>query len=336
MIGYYVHHHGSGHLHRARALVARLDARGVRTELLSGLPAPAGLEDRWTRLAPDETPDPRDATAHGVLHWAPLHHRGLRERYRTVSTWIADSRPDLLVCDVSQEMTLLARLHGVPVVSVVQPGRRDDTAHDLGLRVSERLVGFWPPRARGMLAGLAPELGRRVVAVGGMSRYAPEQDVARRTPRHALVMEGAGGAAWTPAELAALEAGAAGWTFERIAPGTGWSTDPWPLLRSASVVVTHAGQNAVAEVAAARVPALVVAADRPFDEQRHTVAELARGGWPCVATTRLGLVDPQTVLDRVQALDGRGWAGWCDGDAGSRFADVVTEVLAATGPQARS
>lgn len=336
MIGYYVHHHGSGHLHRARALVRRLGARGIRTELLSSLPAPPGLEDRWTRLAPDEAPAPLDPTAHGTLHWAPLHHPGLRERYRTISGWIADSRPDLLVSDVSQEVSLLARLHGVPVVSVVQPGRRDDAAHDLGLRVAERLVGFWPPEANGVLAGLAPDLRHRVVAVGGMSRYPPEVAPAVRRPRHALVMEGSGGAAWTPAELDALEAGAPGWSLQRIAPGGAWTSDPWPLLRSVAVVLTHAGQNAVAEVAAARVPALVVPAQRPFDEQHHMVAELARGGWPCLTADRLDDIDPGTVLDQVQALDGERWAGWCDGAAASRFADVVVDALAATGPAVAS
>ncbi len=336
MIGYYVHHHGLGHLHRAQALVRQLDARSVRTELLSSLPAPAGLEDRWTRLVPDEVDAPVDPTARGALHWAPLHHQGLRERYRTISGWIADSRPDLLVSDVSQEVSLLARLHGVPVVSVVQPGRRDDDAHRLGLRVSERLVGFWPPEANGVLEGLAPELRHRLVAVGAMSRYLPEAAPSRRRPRHALVMEGSGGAAWTPGELDALQAGARGWSVQRIAPGGAWARDPWPLLRSAAVVVTHAGQNAVAEVAAARVPALVVPADRPFDEQHHTVAELARGGWPCLTTDRLGSVDPGTVLDQVQVLDGERWAGWCDGGAASRFADVVTDVLVRTAPAVAS
>ncbi len=42
-------------------------------------------------------------------------------------------------------------------------------------------------------------------------------------------------------------------------------------------MVAHAGQNAVAELAAARAPAVVVADERPFDEQRHTVRALRRG-----------------------------------------------------------
>lgn len=39
MIGYYVHHHGSGHLHRARSLAAVL---GRPVTGLSTLPRPAG------------------------------------------------------------------------------------------------------------------------------------------------------------------------------------------------------------------------------------------------------------------------------------------------------
>lgn len=40
----------------------------------------------------------------------------------------------------------------------------------------------------------------------------------------------------------------------------------------------HGGQNALAEVAAARRPAVVVATQRPFNEQEHTRAALGIGG----------------------------------------------------------
>ncbi|MFC8762138.1 MULTISPECIES: glycosyltransferase [Streptomyces] len=49
------------------------------------------------------------------------------------------------------------------------------------------------------------------------------------------------------------------------------------------MVVTHAGQNAVAECAAARVPAVVVPQSRPHGEQHATAHALAEGG---LATVR--------------------------------------------------
>ena len=71
------------------------------------------------------------------------------------------------------------------------------------------------------------------------------------------------------------------------APSTRWVEDPWPLLCAADVIVTHAGQNAIADVAAARRPAVVIAQPRPHDEQLSTAqalhaAQLAvvHRGWP--------------------------------------------------------
>ena len=40
-----------------------------------------------------------------------------------LSAWIAESRPRVIVVDVSVEVALLARLFGIPVVSVALPGR---------------------------------------------------------------------------------------------------------------------------------------------------------------------------------------------------------------------
>ena len=60
--------------------------------------------------------------------------------------------------------------------------------------------------------------------------------------------------------------------------GSHWVDDVWSRLCKADVVVSHAGQNAVAEIAAARRPAVLVAERRPHDEQIHTARALAAAG----------------------------------------------------------
>ncbi|WP_299055934.1 glycosyltransferase [uncultured Nocardioides sp.] len=335
MIGYYVHHHGQGHLHRARVLAEEL-ATGPEPEAVTVLTSLTRPDDEtlpWLGLPYDADPAtaarPDDPTARGTLHWAPLGHAGLRQRMAALSAWLEHARPRLVVSDVSQEVTMLCRLHGVPVVSVVLPGRRSDPAHLLGLRASSALVGFWPPAATHPLPGVPADVADRVVALGGLSRFAP---VPGRPPaataRRVVVLGGRGGDAWTTAQVEALRAALlpTGREVVVLGPGRTWVEDPWPLLVGADVVLTHGGQNAVAEVAAARVPAVVVPAERPFEEQAVSARALDGGEWPAVMLDSLDHPDWPGLLDHVAALDGRRWAEWCDGDAAARFAAVVGDL----------
>ena len=105
-----------------------------------------------------------------------------------------------------------------------------------------------------------------------------------------------------------------------------WVDDPSPFLLGADVVVTQAGESALADVAAHRRPAVVVPSDRPHGEQEATAALLARGDWPAVVVPRFPSTGWAELLDRAAALDGRAWSSWCDGRAAERFADIVADV----------
>ena len=319
-IGYYVHHVGRGHLHRATALAAHLAATGGPSVTgLSSHPRPDDWPGEWVELARDDQGETAFPTARGRLHWAPLHHDGLRARTAAVSAWIAEARPSALVVDVSVEMVLLARLHGVPVVSVVLPGRRDDAPHLLGFEVADALVGFWPPDAHDMLKGVPYELKDRLHCVGALSRFPVVTPTDSGTSqRRAVLMLGQGGHTEVPAPTGA-------WTWTTIgASSDDWVEDPSALLREADVVVTHAGQNALAETAAARRPAVVVAQQRPHEEQATTADTLREGGWPVVVLDDWPTDDD--ALEKAATLDGRDWAGWCDGHAVERYAAVVLDV----------
>lgn len=325
-IGYYVHHVGRGHLHRATALASHLAASGGPAVTgLSSLPRPRNWPGDWVELARDDVGETPSPTARGRLHWAPLHHEGLRSRTAEVSAWIEAERPRAVVVDVSVEMILLVRLHGVPVVSVVQPGRRDDAAHLLGLEAADALVAFWPAEAQGMLLGVPPETQERLQCVGALSRFAVHDPPARPSSRasgqgskRAVLLLGSGG----HAEVTVPE-GAWDWTVLGGNHDT-WVEDPSRLLRDADVVVTHAGQNALAEAAAARRPVVVVPQDRPHEEQTTTAAVLRDGGWPVVVLD--GWPQDDAPLDRAVTLDGARWADWCDGLAVERYAAVVRDV----------
>lgn len=328
MIGYYVHHHGSGHLHRARAVA---DAWGAEITGLSTLPRPTGWPGEWVQLADDapvgDAPadEDRDVAARDHLHWAPLGHPGLSSRMAHLASWLDAARPGLLVSDHSVEVTLLARLHGVRVVGVVLPGLRSDPAHLLGYGVCDALVAMWPDGAR-MRTGLPPELRSRLRCLGGMSRFAPVTHPEERDPvPRVAVLWGRGGDGPPLREIATAREQTHGWTWT-VLGGEDWVDDPFTVLRSADVVLTHGGQNAVAETAAARRPAIVVPQARPFDEQSQMGHALTDEGWPAVVCPSLPSRGWPELLERVRALDGQRWGPWCDGRAAERFAQVLREV----------
>ncbi|MCM3439167.1 hypothetical protein M3620_10580, partial [Rothia dentocariosa] len=114
VIGYYVHHQGSGHAHRALSIARACE---VPVTGLSTAPPPSGWPGRWVTLADDAAPGPlEDQDAGGRLHYVPVGNAGLRSRMSAISTWIEQEQPALMMVDVSVEVAALSRLHGVPVV----------------------------------------------------------------------------------------------------------------------------------------------------------------------------------------------------------------------------
>lgn len=336
MIGYYVHHHGTGHLHRAITIAAATDAVVVG---ISSLSRPSDWTGPWMVLPrDDEGLAPVDASAHDRLHWVPELDAGLTARMADISSWIADIEPELMIVDVSVEVSLLARLHGIPVVTMVLPGDRGDSAHDLVHSVARRIIAVWPEIASGLAMGLGPHVDR-LSCVGALSRF-DGREVPPPCPtnadRRVLVLSGTGDAERDYWNISAAREQTPGWTWQVLAPGNDWVDDPWEALCAADVVITHAGQNAIAEVAAARRPAIVVPQPRPFREQETLAAVLATDGrFPVMVCSSLPSIGWADLLEQTARLDGSLWSAWNDGQGAKRVAEIIHEELARS-PAART
>jgi UDP-N-acetylglucosamine--N-acetylmuramyl-(pentapeptide) pyrophosphoryl-undecaprenol N-acetylglucosamine transferase len=325
VIGYYIHHHGHGHLARAGNVAAAAHEPVVA---LSSLAEPAAGHPfaRWITLTPDAAIDqPADSQAGGALHWAPLNSDGYRLRMRQLSDWVTAARPRLVVVDASVEVTALLRLLAVPVVVVAGAGHRDDDAHRLAYRMAARIIVPWP-RAILQPGYLAP-FGDVVTYVGAFSRYDHRPVSPPPGRRRALLLLGSGGTQLGRPIMEALRAAVPDWTWRGLGGADlPWSSDVWGELQAADVVVTPAGMNALAEVAASRRPAVVIPQPRPFGEQHATAQALGDAGLAITLEAWPPAGEWGAVLTDAQDRGGASWERWNDGHGARRFAECLART----------
>ena len=322
VIGYYVHHVGPGHLNRARAVALR--AEGTVTGL-SSLPAPADWPGPWVRLArDDERPRGGRPDRGGNLHWVPERDDGLCRRMAALSSWIETARPDVLVSDVSAEVALLARLHGVPVVSVVLPGRRGDRAHRSAYAVSSGLVAAWPREAAGMVHGLAQAdaapAPRRSPLAAGDRRPGPARPESPPGPRPVRPWRWPPHRGPAPSRRRPTHPTGPGRCW--AGRGSGGRPVPRPSTRP---------RSSWSRPVRVRWPTSP-RGDAPLSSSRPPPVRRAAGHGPGpgrgpVAVPRGGAL-PRDGLDRTSGRGGRRWTGrpgrsWCDGGAADRLAEYL-------------
>jgi hypothetical protein len=335
MIGYYAHHLGAGHIRRAAVIAAEAKSPVIG---FSTAPEPEGWTGRWIRLPDDaDIIDPVrvEVTAGGTLHWVPRGHAGLRRRMDLIGKELGKGEIRVMVVDVSVEVSVFARLYGIPVVVVAQPGDRRDRPHRLAYDLAELLLAPWPR----LTASMWPQRWLdKTVHLGALSRFDGRAAPAPGRGRRVLVLWGAGGSDISAEMIADAAAASPDWDWDVLgisipeAPTRanltwhGWVDDVWHWLTAADVVVTHAGQNALAEVAAARRPAVVIPQNRPHDEQRGTAEMLRQVGVAIVAPTWPEADQWPQLLDRANARDGTEWARWSPGDGAKRAASLLDDL----------
>jgi UDP-N-acetylglucosamine--N-acetylmuramyl-(pentapeptide) pyrophosphoryl-undecaprenol N-acetylglucosamine transferase len=326
MIGYYIHHSGEGHLARAISIATQL--RHSVTALTSAqLRQPHPFHSVVPLPRDDTAPSVDDPTAGGALHWVPRHDRGLRQRMRLIADWIDQKRPSAVVVDVSVEVATLVRLLGVPVIVVAMPGQRTDAPHELVYRLADHIIACWP-------GGLYRPLWLRphhdkVSYVGGISRFdGRDRDTGARHELQIVVLGGAGSSQVDLAKVhdCATQMPQYRWRPVGVSTET-WVPDPWPYLCAADIVVAHAGEGSIADLAAAARPALIIAQRRPFDEQTTTATIVGDNGLAVIHPQWPTSADWPELLRDVHRIDVRRWRQWRTRGAAQRAASVIEHVV---------
>lgn len=314
-IGYYVHHHGDGHRQRALAIAAGNPERIVllgtalagRTGAIQAIDLP---DDRMRDASAFDGVD-RAVSRPEALHYAPLHHDGVRARMGRIAQWIAEARPALIVVDVSVEIAMLARLCATPVAVIRLGGRRDDTAHCEAFRAASLVI-----------APFAPALDDRDMPawIRDKTTYCPGIVNARPSPtppipNRVLVVAGKGGHAFDGERLAAAAIATPQYQWRVIGPASapdrcpdnlefaGWVDDASIEIARSAVIVGAAGDGLVNAVIAIGRPFVCFPEPRPFDEQLQKARALKSAGAALVFEQWPDARQWKTVLHDALRLD---------------------------------
>lgn len=141
-IGYYAHHHGSGHCRQADKLAALLpDNLRQNFTVFTSLAADdyqftAITAAQIVRLSPeDQLVDdvlPGRAGQHWQpesLHYSPVGNANIQTRSWQILDGIQTHNIDIMIIDVSVEVAMLCRVASTPYLYVRLAGIRDDTPH---------------------------------------------------------------------------------------------------------------------------------------------------------------------------------------------------------------
>ena len=141
-IGYYAHHHGSGHCRQADKLAALLPVNLrkhfiVFTSLAAdAYPFTTVAEEQIVRLTPeDELEDDILLGRAGEywqpesLHYSPVGNSDIQTRSWQIINGIKQHNIDLMIVDVSVEVAMLCRVASMPYLYARLAGIRDDTPH---------------------------------------------------------------------------------------------------------------------------------------------------------------------------------------------------------------
>jgi UDP-N-acetylglucosamine:LPS N-acetylglucosamine transferase len=268
------------------------------------------------------------------LHYAPLGVEGIRTRTAIMTDCFMEMYPMLLIVDVSVEVTMLARLCGIPTIVMLQHGRRTDRAHRNAYESAELLIA---PFAESLASAESREqFSHKTLYSGGFSRYTTVDPEGRAVEQrnNIAVLLGKGGTSVDAAFIRFLAEHAKEYSFHVIGFGEqelggkniiwhGHQDNPLELLCACSVVIGNAGHNTVMEMADLNKRFICIPEERPFEEQEKKAAMLALNGNAIVVRPAdLYTQDWPGILKELTAA-AASWEGVIDKKALQKIAEAI-------------
>ena len=166
-LGYYAHHHGSGHCRQIDKLAALLPTKAKKQLTVFTSLTP----DTYTFTSIDEKQIVRlyaeDERAEDVLvgragehwqpaslHYSPVGNSDIQQRSHQILDTIYQRQIDVMIIDVSVEVAMLCRAASIPYLYVRLPGVRDDAPH---LNAFAGALALLAPYPRPLESALTPE-----------------------------------------------------------------------------------------------------------------------------------------------------------------------------------
>ena len=159
-IGYYAHHHGSGHCRQADKLAILLSSQSPESTAEMTVFTSVSEEDySFTHLQAKqvvrlplehELPDdilPGRAGAYwqpDCMHYSPVNNADIKARSLILLEQIAQRQIALMIIDLSVEVALLCRAASIPYLYVRLPGEREDTPHHNAFQGAIGLLAAYP------------------------------------------------------------------------------------------------------------------------------------------------------------------------------------------------
>ena len=349
-IAFYLNLQGAGHCRRFEAVAKHLpDSFELAVVGMDGPPDIGNIGRPVKKVwvpgwgAESSVPYVQQQHSHDYHDFMVNHGANTAFTYEMVS-FLNSWRPDLLVCDVGLEASILARLCGIPSIYARQHGERWDKGHTLAYKWACSLLA---PFAEPMEQPDCPEwIREKTFYSGGFSRFSQVRKAANapidysEAKPNVLVMTGFGGTEVSAEAITASATANPQWEWHALGtykPRThaqcennlhyyGIVENVWPYLCYADLVIANAGHNSTMEIAAAQVPSVCIPAKRPFNEQRCKANILERENLSIVLNQWPQPSDWPQLMEKSKYLSLSRWEGLQDACAPMRAANHIAHV----------